>query len=108
MTNGRPVVRVLILRCAPERFEAMSRMMAEAEAALAPGIREMRGCLDYYVGADPATSSLSNVSVWETLEDTKQMERFQPMLDLGARFGEAGATFDRPIMNYATFWRTRS
>jgi hypothetical protein len=31
------------------------------------------------------------------------MERFQPMLDLAKRF--AGATFERPIMNYATLWQ---
>jgi len=30
------------------------------------------------------------------------MERFQPMPDLGKRFLGAGATFERPIMNYAT------
>ena len=55
-------------------------------------------------GADAETSSLSNVSIWDTLDDAKQMERFQPMLDLGKRFLDAGATFERPIMNYATLW----
>lgn len=53
-----------------------------------------------YAGADEATSSLTNVSVWTSLEAAKQMDRFQPMLDLGKTFAEAGATFERPIMNY--------
>jgi hypothetical protein len=33
------------------------------------------------------------------------MEHFQPMLDLGKRFLDAGATFERPIMNYGTLWQ---
>jgi len=65
----------------------------------------MQGCRGYFAGSDQATSSLSNVSVWATLEDARQMERFQPMLDLGKRFLDAGATFERPIMNYGTLWQ---
>jgi hypothetical protein len=102
-TSNSPVVRVSILRCSPERFPEFERMMAEAESILLPGIRAMRGCRGYFAGSDPATSSLSNVSIWNTLEDAKQMDRFQPMLDLAKRF--AGATFERPIMNYATLWQ---
>jgi hypothetical protein len=33
------------------------------------------------------------------------MERFRPMLDLGKRFLDVAATFERPIMNYATPWQ---
>jgi hypothetical protein len=102
--NEQTVVRVSILRCEPKRFAEFKRMMSEAESILAPGIRGLRGCQAYLAGADEATSSLSNVSIWDTLDDAKQMERFQPMLDLGKRFLEAGATFERPIMNYATLW----
>jgi hypothetical protein len=29
------------------------------------------------------------------------------MLDLGKRFAEKGATFERPIMNYITLWQAR-
>jgi hypothetical protein len=104
-TSNAPVVRVSILRCKPEQFPEFERMMTEAGAVLLPGIRAMRGCRGYFAGSDQATSSLSNVSVWNTLDDAKQMEQFQPMLDLGKRFLDAGATFERPIMNYATLWQ---
>jgi hypothetical protein len=102
--NEQTVVRVSILRCEPSRFAEFKRMMSESESILTPGIRAMHGCRAYLAGADAATSSLSNVSIWDTLDDAKQMERFQPMLDLGKRFLDAGATFERPIMNYATLW----
>jgi hypothetical protein len=103
--NNAPVVRVSILRCKPDQFQKFEHMMAESARILLPGIRAMHGCRGYFAGSDQATSSLSNVSVWETLEDAKQMETFQPMLDLGKRFLDAGATFERPIMNYGTLWQ---
>jgi hypothetical protein len=104
-TKNSPVVRVSILRCKADRFEEFEHMMSDSAAILLPGIRAMHGCRAYFAGSDRATSSLSNVSVWDTLEDAKQMERFQPMLDLGKRFLDAGATFERPIMNYGTLWQ---
>jgi hypothetical protein len=107
-TSNSPVVRVSILRCKAERFQEFERMMSESAPILLPGILSMHGCRGYFAGSDLATSSLSNVSVWETLEDAKQMERFQPMLDLGQRFLDAGATFERPIMNYGTLWQLES
>jgi hypothetical protein len=100
-----PVVRVSIARCEPDRFAELAAMMAEAETALSQGIRDMPGLRDYFAGADEASWSLSNVSIWDSLEAARQMETFQPMLDLGHRFAEAGATFERPIMNYATLWQ---
>jgi hypothetical protein len=39
------------------------------------------------------------------LEHARQLDHFQPMLDAGKRFAAAGASFERPIMNYATMWR---
>jgi hypothetical protein len=97
------VVGVSILRCAPDRFSEMRQMMLNAEKVLRPGIDSMRGLLAY----DEATSSLTNVSVWTDLAAAKQMDTFQPMLDLGKEFAAKGAAFERPIMNYATLWQLR-
>jgi hypothetical protein len=103
----QPIVRVSIIRCAPDRFAEIQQMMIEAEKALRPGIESMRGLLAFYGGADEATSSLTNVSVWVDLDAAKQLDRFQPMLDLGKEFVAKGATFERPIMNYATLWQVQ-
>ncbi len=65
----------------------------------------MPGLLAYYAGADEATHSLTNTSVWDSSEHAQQLDQFQPMLDSGKRFAAEGATFERPIMNYATLWR---
>lgn len=101
----KPVVRVSILRCAPERFADIRQMAVEADPVLRPGIEAMPGLLAFYFGADEATSSLTNVSLWTSLEAAKQLDTFQPMLDLGKPFIAKGATFERPIMNYATLWQ---
>jgi len=103
----QPVIRVSILRCQPEKFSELRQMMIEADAVLRPGIEAMAGLIEFYAGADEATSSLTNVSIWETLENAKQLDTYQPMLDAGKAFVERGATFERPIMNYTTLWRLR-
>ena len=102
-----PIIRVSILRCKPEQFARLSAMMEEAEAVLRPGIEAMPGLLAYYAGADETTSSLTNTSIWDTLDHAKQMDTFQPMLDSAKRFAAEGATFERPIMNYATLWQIK-
>jgi hypothetical protein len=99
------VVRVSILRCDATKFALLREMMLDAEADLRPGIEAMPGLLDFYAGADEATSSLINTSVWDTLEHAKQLDTFQPMLDAGKQFVAAGATFERPIMHYTSLWR---
>ncbi len=102
---SEPVIRVSIIRCDATRFALLRRMMLEAEADLRPGIEAMPGLLAFYAGADEATSSLINVSVWDTLEHARQLDSFQPMLDAGKRFVAEGARFERPIMNHASLWR---
>jgi hypothetical protein len=99
-----PIVRVSILRCHPQHFAQLKKLMAESIAVLEPGIRQMRGLIHFYAGEDDAANSLVNVSVWRTLEDAKQLDTFQPMLDLGKVFVANGATFERPVMNYASQW----
>ena len=101
----QPIVRVSIIRCAPDRFAELRQLMIEVEKELRPGIEAMRGLLTFYAGADEVTSSLTNVSTWVDLDAAKQLDHFQPMLDAGKRFVAAGATFERPIMNYMTLWQ---
>ena len=80
-----PCVRISILRCDPDQFAEMRQMMADAEATLAPGIRALPGLIHVYTGLDEDTCSLSNISVWQSLNGAKQLDTFQPMLDLAGR-----------------------
>lgn len=102
------VVRVSVIRCAPDKFAELRQLMIDVEQALRPGIESMRGLLAFYAGADEATSSLTNVSIWADLDAAKQLDHFQPMLDAGKEFVAKGAQFERPIMNYTTLWQLPS
>ncbi|MCG2626361.1 hypothetical protein L6654_06955 [Bradyrhizobium sp. WYCCWR 13023] len=99
-----PTVRVSVMRCDPNQFAEFRQMMAESLDVLAPGIRQMRGLIHFYSGEDEASHALAQVSLWRTLEDAKQLDTFQPMLDLGKVFTSKGARFERPIMNYVSSW----
>jgi hypothetical protein len=101
----QPVVRVSIIRCAPEKFAELRQLMIDCDSILRPGIEAMPGLISFYAGSDEATSSLTNVSYWQTLANAKQLDTFQPMLDLGKTFVQKGATFERPIMNYQPLWQ---
>lgn len=99
-----PTIRVSVLHCDPGQFAELRKMMAESMAVLEPGIRRMRGLIHFYAGEAEAENALINVSIWRTLEDARQLDTFQPMLDLGKVFVSKGAVFERPIKNYAPLW----
>jgi hypothetical protein len=99
------VVRTSILNLPADRLDEIAQLMLDAEADLA-GIRQLPGLRAYFVGVDRETAQLSNVSVWDSVEDAKQMSTFQPMLDLAGRFAAIdGVTFVRPIPNFDTIWQ---
>lgn len=104
----KPVVRISILRCPAERFAEICQMMKGAEPVLRPGIEALPGFLSFYAGADEETSSLTNVSFWTSVEAAKQLDSFQPMLNLAKPFLDKGATFERPVMNYSTLWQLKA
>jgi hypothetical protein len=99
-----PVLRVSVLRCQPEHFARLKKLMAESLAMLEPGIRPMRGLIHFYAGEDETGYALINISIWQTVADAKQLDTFQPMLDLGKVFVSQGAIFERPILNYTSQW----
>ncbi len=99
------VIRISILRCDATKFAGLRKMMLDVEATLRPGIEAMPGLLAFYAGADEATLSLTNISLWDTLAHARQLDTYQPMLDAGKQFVAEGAKFERPIMNHVTLWQ---
>jgi hypothetical protein len=99
------VVRVSILNIPADRLVELQSEMTAAEAALS-GIKQLRGLKMYFVGVDADAGQFTNVSVWDTVDDAKQMSSFQPMLDLAARFAAVeGVSFVRPIANFSELWK---
>jgi hypothetical protein len=98
------VVRISLGRFDAENFEHIRQLLDDSQKTLIPGIRQLKGNKAYYVGIDQENSTMTNVSIWDTLDDAKQMASLQAMLDLAKTFIDAGVKFERPITNHQTLW----
>lgn len=89
----------------PARHAEFTVRMAQAGNALIPAIRRLPGCLSYYAATDEASSTMINVSVWDTLEHAQAMANVPEMAALAKEFVALGAQFERPIVNYQALWQ---
>ena len=79
------------------------RLLAESEQALREPLSRLHGLLRYYVWIDRAAGFLTNVSIWESLEASHQMDSLQAMLAQRPVLEAAGVTFE-VITNHETLW----
>jgi len=98
------VVRISIGRFDPDKIEMMKMALKATYDKLAPGIRSMSGNRGFFAGIDPENFTMVNVSFWDSVKAAKQMEHFQPMLDLAQEFIKMGVRFERPILNFEPLW----
>jgi hypothetical protein len=98
------VVRISVLNIPADRLDEMAEIMTRAETSL-NGIRRLKGLRAYFAGIDRDKAQMTNVSIWDTEEDAKQMDTFQPMIDLAKSLLEVpGISFVRPIPNFEVLW----
>ena len=102
-----PVVRISKGRFQLANVSAAERLLAESEKVLREPLSRLRGLLHYYAGIDRTTGYLTNVSVWETLEDAHQMDTLAAMLAQRPLLEEEGVAFE-PISNHETLWDIRA
>lgn len=89
----------------PAMHAEFTRRMADAGRVLIPAIQRLPGCLSYYAATDEASSTMINVSVWDTLEHAQAMATLPEMAALAQEFIALGAQFERPIVNYRSLWQ---
>jgi hypothetical protein len=99
-----PVVRVANAHFLPENFKQVESKLNESEAILKPAIASLNGFLHFYAAIDPETSYMTNVSIWETVADAKQLDTLAAMRNLAKDFAEIGVNFDRTIINCLGLW----
>jgi len=102
-----PVVRVSRGRFAPEKYRTVIQLIEESAASLVPSIRELHGLLYYHAAVDQTTSTIVNVSIWESIADARQMETLPSMLAQRPILERAGIAFD-PIANYEPAWKIQT
>jgi hypothetical protein len=101
------VVRISKGRFDPGDERAAELVLRASEAALREPLQQLEGLLHYYVGIDREQGVLTNVSVWETLEDAHQMDTLPAMLAQRPILERAGVAFE-PITNHETLWAIAS
>lgn len=89
----------------PAKHAEFTARMADAAHVLIPVIRRLPGCLSYYAATDEASSTMINVSVWDSLEHAQAMANLPEMAALAKEFIALGAEFERPIVNYQALWQ---
>ena len=99
-----PVVRISRGRFAPENYQRVSEAIDNSAGPLVPAIRALRGLLYFHAAVDPETSTVVNVSVWESVDAAKQLDALAPMLAQRPIAEQAGVTFDK-IANYEPLWK---
>jgi hypothetical protein len=98
------VIRISIGRFDPPNSKAVKQALEATYDKLVPGIKSMTGNRSFCAGIDERNFAMVNVSVWDSLTAAKQMETFQPMLDLAREFTSMGVRFERPILNFERVW----
>ena len=99
------IVRISKGSSPKNRHAEFTARMTEAGTTLVPAIKKLPGCLSYYASTDEASSTMVNVSVWDTLEHAQAMATLPEMAALAKEFIGLGAEFERPIINYSSLWR---
>ncbi len=97
-------VRISLGRFDASKYDTVRQKLIDSQKTLIPALKALKGNVAYYVGIDRQNSAMSNVSVWETLEDARQMDSLKPMLDLAKEFIALGVIFERPITNHQIEW----
>jgi hypothetical protein len=98
------VVRISLGRFDASKYVIVRTLLDESQASLEPAIGRLHGNLAYYAGIDRTNNTMTNVSVWASLDDAMQMASLPAMLALARTFTEIGVIFETPITNHETLW----
>jgi hypothetical protein len=99
-----PVLRISRGSFPAEKYTAVRDKLQSSQSSLGPAIKALRGCLHFWASVDPTSNTMINVSVWDTLDNAKQLDTLAPMLALATEFAAIGVQFERPIINYESMW----
>jgi len=87
----------------PRHAAQVAAVLADGEAALREAIVGLSGLRAFHAAIDLEAGSVVNVSVWDTLEDARQMDTLPEMRAQRGPVEAAGVTFET-VLNYETLW----
>jgi len=75
------IIRISNAYFPPGQTEKVESMLNNGfKNSLIPAIKKLKGNIDFYVGIDKEKCAMTNVSLWETIQDAKQMDTLKEML----------------------------
>jgi len=99
------IVRISNGSFPPEQTEKIeSRVNNEFKNSLIPAIKRLKGNIGFYVGIDREKCAMTNVSLWQTMQDAKQMDTLKEMLESRGPFEALGVKFEK-ITNHEVLWK---
>ena len=88
------------------QLDQIEGRLAQSQLALRQPLEALAGLIHYYVGIDRERGSVTNISVWDTLEHAHQMDTLPAMLSQRPILEGAGVVFES-ISNHETLWTVR-
>jgi heme-degrading monooxygenase HmoA len=97
------VVRISSGTFDPTRFREVQEMTVATGRYLVPAIKNLPGLINHYATTAP-DGSVIHVSIWESEERARQLDRLKEMVvDARQEAEEAGVTF-KPITHHPVDW----
>lgn len=88
----------------PEQTEIVESMLNnEFRNAITPAIKRLKGNINFSVGMDKEKCVMTNVSIWQTLQDAKQLDTLKEMIESRPPFEAVGVKFEK-ITNHKVLW----
>ncbi len=77
--------------------------LKDGRSILESALRLLPGLIHYYVSIDSVSNTMVNVSIWESLQASHQMDTLKEMIAQRDVFVALGVKF-QPIRNYSGLW----
>lgn len=84
--------------------EQVHAVLVRGEPALRAALRRLSGLQHYYAALDGERNAFTNVSVWDTREEARQMDTLAEMLAQRPQLEALGVRF-QPITNHEVVWQ---
>ncbi len=97
------IVRISKGKFYADRAAEIEERLRRGEVALRPALEQLPGLEFYYVAIDRAALSITNTSVWDTLQHAQQLNTLNEMLEQRVIFEALGVHFE-PITNHEVLW----
>ena len=98
------MIRISRATFSPDTYEDVRAALDASRAKLESAIAPLRGFIHCWSAIDRTTHTMVNVSVWQTVEDAKQLDQLPAMLAFAGELVGLGVSFERPITNSDVLW----